>query len=241
MKLQLLSTDRGMKSKSLKRIAEELSSRLHYKVFRTTQVRGDRKQLRYGHQMDKLGQYEYFRQKEISSFTFTTDRNQAQAWVNEGKVVFGRKTLVGSQGAGIVICSTKPGDLAIVPTCRVYTLYIPKKREFRVHIFRNHVVGIVEKRKRQEHDGPSDSRVRNLANGYVFCQTVELTAALRQKIEEVALKARKLTRSDFAGIDVGYNQANNNVFVIEVNSAPGIEGSNVNHYCDAIVAEINNA
>lgn len=238
MKLQLLSTDRGMKSQSLKRVAQELSNRLHYKVFRTTTPRADRIQFRYGHQMDKLGQYQYFQNKGISSFEFTTNRQAAQEWVNAGAVVFARKTLVGSQGAGIVICSRKAGDVATVPPAAVYTKYIPKKREFRVHVFKGRCVSIVEKRKKQDFEGESDSRVRNLANGYVFCQTVELTPALRQKIEDAALKSRKLTRSDFVGVDVGYNQANDNVFVIEVNSAPGIEGSNVNHYCDVIMQEL---
>lgn len=238
MKVQLLTTERGLKSQSLKRVATELSARLHYKVFRTTGRRADRKQFLYGHQMNKLNQYQYFEHEHISSFEFTVIKQKAQEWVNAGDTVFVRKTLTGQAGAGIVICSLKAGDVAVVPTGMVYTKYIPKKREFRVHVFRNSVVGIVEKRKKQDWDGHSDSRVRNLANGYVFCQEVELTPALRQKIQEVSLTARRVTRSDFVGVDIGYNQANNNVFVIEVNSAPGIEGTNVTHYCDAIVQEV---
>lgn len=237
MKVQLLSTNHGMKSRSLKRLAGALSAALGYTVYRTTTQRQDRIQLRYGHQVNKLSQYKWFKQKNISSFEFTTVKAEAQAWVVAGFTVFGRETLNGQAGAGIRIFSTdNPADASICTPCEVYTKYKPKKREFRVHIYADKVVGIVEKKKRHEHQGPSDSRVRNLVNGFVFCQEVTLTATLKQKIEEVALAASKVcNQSHFRGVDVGYNQLNNDVFVIEVNSAPGIEGSNVDHYKVAIL------
>jgi hypothetical protein len=239
MKLQLFSTDRGMKSRSLKRIAEELSVRLGYKVFRTTTQRTDRKQLRYGHQVNKLDQYKWFQQKGLSSLEFTTDVAQAKAWCGAGETVFGRETLTGSQGKGIIIFEPNTAANNVQwaqKPCEVYTKYKKKKREFRVHIFHNKVIGIVEKRKKNDWEGPNDSRIRNLANGYVFCQTVELTPALKAKIEEVALKASQVCgKSHFRGVDVGYNEAKNDVFILEVNSAPGIEGTNVQHYADAIM------
>lgn len=240
MRVQLLSTDRGMKSRSLKRLAVALSQALGYTVYRTTVQRADRIQLRYGHQVNKLSQYKYFKDKNISSFEFTTDRNQAQAWVTEGFTVVGRETLNGQAGAGIKLFSTdNPADSHVVTPCQVYTKYKPKKREFRVHIFKDKVVGIVEKRKRNDWEGASDSRIRNLANGYVFCQEVQLTAQLKAKIEAVSLAARKVcSGSHFCGVDVGYNQLHDDVFIIEVNSAPGIEGSNVDHYKQAILASL---
>lgn len=242
MKVQLLSTDRGMKSRSLKRLAVALSQALGYTVFRTTTTRHDRIQLRYGHQVNKLSQYKWFKEKGISCFEFTTSQQQAQQWVTEGFTVFGRETLNGSMGAGIKIFSTdNPADPHIVTPCQCYTKYKPKKREFRVHVFKDTIVGIVEKRKREDWDGVSDSRVRNLANGYVFCQSISppLTEALKAKLEETALKASKVcSGSHFRGVDVGYNQLHNDVFVIEVNSAPGIEGSNVDHYKAAILASL---
>jgi hypothetical protein len=35
-------------------------------------------------------------------------------------------------------------------------------------------------------------------------------------------------------VHLGYNEKNNDLFVIEVNSAPGIQGSNINAYVEAI-------
>lgn len=225
-----------MRSRSLKRLSQALSAALGYTVFRTTTERHDRIQLRYGCQVNKLSQYKWFQQKGISCFDFTTDRAVAQQWVVEGSTVVGRETLNGQAGAGIRMFSTdNPADASIVTPCAVYTKYKPKKREFRVHVFKDKVVGIVEKKKRHEHEG-GDKRIRNLANGFVFCQEVQLTAALKTQLETVALAASKVCApSHFRGVDVGYNQLNNDVFVIEVNSAPGIEGSNVDHYVSTIL------
>jgi hypothetical protein len=126
MKLQLLSTERGMKSRSLKALAQEMSIRLGYKVFRTTTQRANKVQFRYGSQVNKLDQYKWFKEKGLSSLVFTTNRAEAQAWVNQGITVFGRKTLNGSNGAGIEIYdATNPN----VGQCLVYTQYKKKKRE----------------------------------------------------------------------------------------------------------------
>jgi D-alanine-D-alanine ligase-like ATP-grasp enzyme len=35
-------------------------------------------------------------------------------------------------------------------------------------------------------------------------------------------------------VDLCYNEHSNDVFIVEVNSAPGIEGTNVQTYCNAI-------
>jgi D-alanine-D-alanine ligase-like ATP-grasp enzyme len=101
-------------------------------------------------------------------------------------------------------------------------------------VFKDKVASIVEKRKKQDWNGPSDSRVRNLANGYIFCQEVALSPELHGRIILLSLAAAKVCGSDFRGVDVGYNEANDDLFVIEVNSAPGIEGTNVDKYLNEI-------
>lgn len=231
MKLQLLSTSNGMKSRSLKRLAEALTTLYGYKVWRTTGKRADRVQLQYGDLKDKLTQYKYFKQHNISALDFTVDTAQAQHWLNDGRTVFGRKVLNGSCGVGIVVME-KPADFQ---PCPVYTLYKPKKREFRVHVFRDKVVAIVEKKRKADYEGDKkDAKIRNLEHGYIFAQTVELTPQLKKRLEETSLAAAKVCSSDFRGVDVAYNEKNDDVFVIEVNSAPGIEGTNVERYAQAI-------
>lgn len=230
MRIALLCTNTGLKSQSLKRVAQGLTALLGYKVWRSTATKPKKKYFRYGDAVDKLQQYRWFQQQGLSALEFTTAKQEALDWLKEGFCVFGRKTLTGSSGAGIVVIE-EPAQM--VP-CLVYTKYKPKKREFRVHIFRNEVVAIVEKRKRSDWNEASNPKIRNLANGYVFCQDVELTPELRTRIEVLGLAASKVCQSDFKGVDLAYNQKFDDLFVIEVNSAPGIEGTNVDKYVKAI-------
>ena len=237
MKVRLVSSIKGMKSGSLKRLAQALSTALGYKVWRSTKPRVNRIHLKYGDSVDKLTQYKWFQQQGLSALEFTTDGLVADTWVHEdGCVVFGRKLLNASCGDGIVIF--KPGDIDGCHGCPVYTKYKPKKREFLVHVFKDKVVAIVEKRRKKDSTG--DTKIRNLANGYVFCEEVDITEDFKARIEALALASAKVCSSDFKGVDLGYNQKMDDLFVIEVNSAPGIEGSNVGKYVEVIKNHVQN-
>jgi hypothetical protein len=229
-KPSLLCTNSTLKSASLKLIAQGLSTRLKRgKIFRTTKVSQVRKQFKYGQSVDKLTQYKWFVDNEIPALTYTTNHQQALDWLGEGNIVFGRKYLNASCGKGIVIGSPEMG---MPEQCPVYTLYKKKKREFRVHVFKDGVVNVTEKKRRKEFDGERDTKIRNLANGYVFVQTVENEP---DGLRELALRAAQVSGSDFRGVDIGYNEKKDELFVIEVNSAPGIQGTNVEKYLDRMM------
>jgi glutathione synthase/RimK-type ligase-like ATP-grasp enzyme len=200
-----------------------------YKVWRTTKTNTERTQFKYGGGVDKLTQYRVFWSLGIPSLEFTEDSNVVQDWLNEGYTVVGRKLLNASCGKGIVII--EPEDEAFV-SCPVYTKYKKKKREFRVHVFKDQVVSIVEKRKRREFDGQRDTKIRNVANGYVFCQEVE---NIPEGLQALAIAAAQVSPSDFRGVDIGFNELNNELFVLEVNSAPGIEGTNLIKYTEKVL------
>ena len=217
----------------MKRLADWLTQQLGYKVFRSTETNIKKKALCYGAGVDKLTQYKWFQQQQLPALEFTQSTGTATHWLQEGSVVFGRKLLNASCGKGIVVYSTV-NELSV--ECPGYTKYKKKKREWRVHVFRDKVVTIVEKKKRADWTGPSNSKIRNLENGYVFCQDFELSTALKERIEQLALKASGVCTSDFKGVDLAYNEANDDLFVIEVNSAPGIEGSNVEKYGKVVLA-----
>jgi D-alanine-D-alanine ligase-like ATP-grasp enzyme len=80
-----------------------------------------------------------------------------------------------------------------------------------------------------------DTKVRNLANGYIFCQQVENEPA---GLRELALKVAGVSPSDFRGVDIGYNERNDELFIIEVNSAPGITGTNIRKYVEGITQNV---
>jgi glutathione synthase/RimK-type ligase-like ATP-grasp enzyme len=225
----LLTTKSGLKSVSLKAIALGLSTHFKRKVWRTTKPSLKRQQFKYGQSVDKLTQYQWFQDNEIPALEFTNHDLTAAAWVEEGSTIFGRKYLNASCGKGIVVIE-KLEDF--VP-CPVYTKYKKKKREFRVHVFKDQVVAVTEKKRRKEFDGERDTKIRNLANGYVFVQQVQDEP---DGLRELALRAARVSTSDFRGVDVGYNKLKDELFVIEVNSAPGIQGTNLNKYLEAIIS-----
>ncbi|CAB4132753.1 ATP-grasp fold, RimK-type [uncultured Caudovirales phage] len=234
---QLLCTEKTLGSKSLREIAHGLSAHFQRKVFRTTKPHPLRKQFRYGQSVNKIQQYDWFKANNIPALEYTTDCHVARQWLDEGHTVFGRKYLNASCGKGIVVL--EPGDvdstLESFAHLPVFTKYKKKKREFRVHVFKQNVVAVVEKKRRREFNGERDTKIRNLANGYVFIQgVVDEPPGLR----ELAVSAATVSPSDFRGVDIGFNERNNELFVIEVNSAPGIQGTNVSKYLNAIVATV---
>jgi glutathione synthase/RimK-type ligase-like ATP-grasp enzyme len=233
MKLQLLSTNSTKGSQSLKQLALALTHTVGYKVLRTTKINTKRKQLKYGNSVNKLQQYQWFKEQGLSALEFTTDSNEAMGWAVDGSTVFGRKLLSSSCGKGIVVFDKETA--AAIHGCPVYTKYKKKKREFRVHVFKGVVVSVTEKKRKSGWTGQQDTKIRNLANGYVFCQEVTNEP---EGLRELALKAATVVQSDFKGVDVGYNEKNNDLFIIEVNSAPGITGSNINKYVQGILSNV---
>ena len=226
MRLRLLSNKLG--SGSLKRLAKTLSEAVGYKVWRSRKPNPKRKNLLYGDCKDKLEQYKWFAQEEISAVPFTTSEEQVTSWLTDGHTVLARCLTRASEGRGIVVM--EPEGTRVVAS--VYTRYLKKKREFRVHIYQDQVVSVLEKRRKKgAYNG--ESKIRNTANGYVFCRE---GVQEPEGIRELALKASKVTDSHFKGVDIGYNEKLNQLFVIEVNSAPGMEGSTITDYVKAITA-----
>ena len=225
-KFRLVSKKLG--SNSLKALQQGLSTKLGYPVFRAKQPKPNRENLVYGDCKDKLFQYQWFQANQVPGLPFTTDKEVVQQWLQDGHTVFARTLTRASEGKGIVVLSDE-SPIVVAP---VYTQYRKKKREYRVHVFKDQVVHVLEKRKKVGYEKDRDTRIRNTANGYVFCSE---NVVEPEGIRELALKAAKVTNSDFKGVDIGFNEKLNELFVIEVNSAPGIQGTNVDRYIQAIV------
>ena len=226
LKYRLVSKKLG--SGSLKRLAEGLSTTLGYRVFRSRSPRSGRENLVYGDCKDKLFQYEWFAANEVSALPFTTSSEQVAEWLAGNNVVFARTLTRSSEGKGIIVLEPE----SPIVSAPVYTLYRKKKKEFRVHVYKDQIVAVLEKRKKKGLDNV-DSRIRNTANGYVFCRDGVVEP---EGLRELALKASKVTNSHFKGVDIGFNEKLNSLFVIEVNSAPGMEGTTVQQYIEAIIS-----
>ena len=166
---------------------------------------------------------------------FTTDRNIAYDWLRkDGVAVVVRTKLNGHSGDGIVLVSDKDSE---IPAAPLYVKYIKKEKEFRVHVAFGEVIDVQEKRKRKDlpEDFATNYQVRNHQTGWVYCrEDIQEPTGLR----DMAIRAVLELGLDFGAVDLIYNVKRNEVYVLECNTAPGLEGSTVDRYAEAFVKEI---
>ncbi len=151
-----------------------------------------------------------------------------------------RTILSGHSGSGIVIADNRDG---LVPAL-LYVKYIKKKDEYRIHlgggesepihgdwgasIPETKVIAIQRKARRLGVENPN-WRVRNHANGFVY---VREGVNPPQAVEEAAKKAFEATGLDFGAVDVIWNDKEQKAYVLEINTAPGLEGQTVTDYAN---------
>lgn len=169
---------------------------------------------------------------------FTTSQDTVRDWLDEGHIVVARQKLQGHSGEGIVLL--EGGDAEIV-NAPLYTQYVNKKHEFRLHV-RKHGNGdcfiFDSQRKARKNDVPDDQvnwRIRNLDGGFIYAREGFETPAC---VYEAARQIFLATGLDFGAIDIIYNEHYNKAYVLEVNTAPGLTGTTLDKYAEAIGALI---
>lgn len=139
-----------------------------------------------------------------------------------------RTELAGHSGAGIVIAESRD-NLVHAP---LYVEYVKKEDEYRVHVGRKAGASIIiaVQRKARRIDVPDEQvnwQVRNHCNGFVFVrQGVNPPTCVLER----ATDALECSGLDFGAVDVIYNVKKDKAYVLEINTAPGIEGSTVQDY-----------
>jgi glutathione synthase/RimK-type ligase-like ATP-grasp enzyme len=151
--------------------------------------------------------------------------DDAQEWIDNGHTVYCRTTLTGHSGRGIVIASNR-NELVNAP---LYTVKTKHKHEYRVHIFKDKVLDVQMKRKRNGSLGGSG--IRNHSNGWVYARA-EIVPP--EELLSSSIAAVKLLGLDFGAVDIGHRLIDNKFFVFEVNTAPGLEGTTLDKYSKAI-------
>jgi len=178
---------------------------------------------------DKIATFKALDAANVPTLTWTDSQEAAQVWWDAGKVVVVRKLLRASGGRGIVLAGRKR-DVPLVHA-PLYTKYMKKADEYRVHCVRGEIIDIQMKRKRQETNNDEvDYQIRNYHNGWVFCRG---GVAAPDCVRVAALAAVTALGLDFGGVDVGYNKHAGTACVYEVNTAPGIEGTTLHNYFTA--------
>lgn len=163
---------------------------------------------------------------------FTTQVEVAKEWVANGCLVVCRTKLSSHSGEGIIL-ATKEEDLPA--NCPLFVKYVKKAKEFRVHVAFGNVIDVQEKRKRIDYTDEVNYAVRNHHTGWVYCrEQIDEPNTLR----EVAIKAINALCLDFGAVDIIYNRYKDACYVLEVNTAPGLEGTSVDNYVNAFSEEL---
>jgi glutathione synthase/RimK-type ligase-like ATP-grasp enzyme len=163
---------------------------------------------------------------------FALSKDFAALYFREGaSKIYCRTKLNGHSGAGIVIATT-PEELVDAP---LYTVGLGWRQEFRVHVFNGEVIDYAKKCKMApetlaERSITLNSDIRSHSNGWVFCRE---GIDLPNEMSELAIQAVAALDLDFGAVDCARTKDGTN-YVLEVNTAPGLEGQTITAYVDAI-------
>jgi glutathione synthase/RimK-type ligase-like ATP-grasp enzyme len=191
--------------------------------------------------VDKIETLQLLHKNHVSAVTYTTSKEAAYRWFMAGYKVLCRLTATGKGGEGITLVDGKQDEdikkyskEKDFPDAPLYTLYFPKKEEYRYHIFDGKVIDVQQKRRmspeKLEDTGAEYNKViRSYDNGWVFCRG---GVSAKEQITIHCLAAVSALQLQFAAVDVLV--AGNDFRICELNTAPGAEGETVAKYASAI-------
>ena len=183
--------------------------------------------------VNKLTTLSLFTEHGVACPEWTEGYGEADKWLADGSSVVARYKLNGHSGEGIEILDTDRA-LQVMTEQRgkapLYTKYVKKDQEYRIHVFQGEVIFQQRKaRKIEVPDAEVNWQVRNLAGGFIFANDgVEASDAVKDQAKS-AVDALGL---DFGAVDVITNKRGE-AFVLEVNTACGLQGKTLDAYVQA--------
>lgn len=176
---------------------------------------------------NKLHTFQHLTDYNISLPDWTQRIETATQWINDGYMVYCRKSLTGNSGQGIVLAQTR-NELVPAP---LYTKYTKCKHEFRVHVMNGEVIDYVQKKKRNaltaEEEQLFNPFIKSHSYGWIFARE---EISLPSPVIDVALASIRALNLDFGAVDIGFKVNENKAFVYEVNTAPGLTGTTLDKY-----------
>jgi glutathione synthase/RimK-type ligase-like ATP-grasp enzyme len=169
---------------------------------------------------------------------WTQDPAKAVRWFKDGEEICARLKLSSHSGEGLAFFSDYQDNLDYCLGAKLFTKYVKKKDEYRVHILNGKVLDVQKKMlKRTDAHGNNvdpkqvDFRIRNLASGFVYGGRDAETPKDVLKQAELAMAASGL---DFGAVDVLWNEKEKRAYVLEINTAPGITGTTLTNYINGM-------
>jgi len=183
---------------------------------------------------NKLELFKYLEDQECDDLIpeWTTNIDTAKLWAIgwPNYNVVERHVLNGHSGQGIRIVDN-PEDIQDAP---LYVKYIPKRDEFRVHMVGGQIIDIQQKKKRLDFEGEVNYNIRNHAGGFIYArENIEVPKCVKYVAQAVHETFENDTL-DIAAMDIIYNSYLNRAYLLEINTAPGLEGQTVQLYADAL-------
>ena len=183
--------------------------------------------------LPQSNKYQFFawgeRRGEVGTYLppFTNDYDTAIDWQREGHTVVARATLTGHSGQGITIHNPN----SLLPPAPLYTRYMKKKHEFRVHFFSGQIVDVQRKAVlRSTPAADIDYQIRTHGSGFVYIREGFDVPPVVNRAAQAYLNATPL---DFGALDIIYNERNEMAYILEVNTAPGVSGTTARNYANA--------
>lgn len=181
---------------------------------------------------NKLETFKALSAAGVSVPEWTEEMLIAAEWSAKEHDVVARKKLNGHSGEGIEIITgeqfANPAgfDYPIAP---LYTKYLKKKEEYRIHVFQGEAFFV--QRKARKLDVPKEDvnwKVRNLAGGFIFANVgVEVPDVARNE----ACNAVAALALDFGAVDIILG-TDGKYYVLEINTACGLEGTTLDKYVE---------
>jgi hypothetical protein len=168
---------------------------------------------------NKLSTLQKLKQNYITVPNFTTDKLS----LVPTELYMARTTLTGHSGKGIVVGT--PDEL---PEAPLYTKYIHKVAEYRAIVVGNEVVDF--KQKLRKRDREHDEYVWNHSGGYVFARN---DIRIPDGAYDIGIKSIQALGLDFGAVDI-IEDEDGVLYVLEVNTAFGIEGTTLELVGNAI-------
>ena len=179
---------------------------------------------------NKVDSAEAFAAGNVPQPDFTRDREEAEQWLSEETTVLARTLLRASGGRGIVLITPEKADS--LPKAKLYTKYVPKKDEYRVHVWKGEVIDVQQKKRDTSvPDEKVNWQIRNHTNGFIFARN---DVSPPESVTSAALAAISALQLDFGAVDIGFNERKQQPVVYEVNTAPGLEGTTLEAYYSAL-------
>lgn len=182
---------------------------------------------------NKLTALQALRTAGIAIPEFTTDMNVASQWLRLGHTVVERHELRGNSGDGIRIVTLHDDEMERNLTrAPLYTRFITKTAEFRVHVFQGQVIDYIEKKKvtSERRDHTFNRYISSINCGWVFSRT---NVRDIPEVRQLGIRAVQALGLDFGAVDIVF--ADGIAYVLEVNTAPGLSGTTLVNYANAFL------